>query len=267
MGLRAEEFNYVADLVRKETAIVLDQTKGYLIESRLLPLAREAGLPRVEEWVRGVRERGTHQQRRAMVEALTTNETSWFRDPALFEVLGNTILPQLARDRTGPLRLWSAAASTGQEAYSLAILLEEHGLGARCEILATDVAHSVVEQAREGLYADLAVARGLSPERLTRHFSKAGPGWRIAPSLRQRVAFTTANLAGPLPVVGRMDLVLLRNVLIYFDGPTKEAVLRRVHAVLSPGSWLVLGGAESAHEARDILEPVRRDGVTLYRAR
>lgn len=267
MSLRAEELEYVADLVRRETAIVLDGTKGYLVETRLLPLALEAGVPAVDDWVRSIRERGTHHQRRAIVEALTTNETSWFRDPALFEVLGATVVPELVRGRSTTVRLWSAAASTGQEAYSLAMMLEEIGLAARCDILATDVAEGVLQHGRDGVYQSVAISRGLSPERLARHFTQVGSTWQVSPSLKRRVTFRTMNLAGPLPILGRMDLVLLRNVLIYFDAPTKEAVLRRIHAVMPPGGWLALGTAESAYEVAELFEPVRTGGVTLYRAR
>ncbi|GAA1957904.1 protein-glutamate O-methyltransferase CheR [Nocardioides panacihumi] len=267
MTIDAIEFDWVADLVRRETAIVLGAGKEYLVETRLTPLAYDAGEPCVEEWVRRVRSGGTPHQRRAIVEALTTNETSWFRDGPVFDVLRDTVLPGLLSARgAAPVRLWSAAASTGQEAYSLAMLCHELDPHRRAEIIGTDVASAVVGQAAGGCYDRLAISRGLTAQQRAAYFQESARGWRIDPSLQRHVSFRTLNLARPFDGLPRMDLVLLRNVLIYFDAPTRLDVLRRVRSVMAPGGWLLLGTAESANDS-DLFVPERIGAVTLYRPR
>src|SRR4051812_17260991 len=265
MTIAASEFDWVADLVRRETAIVLGAGKEYLVETRLTPLANDAGERRVEDWVRRVRFGGTPAQHRAIIEALTTNETSWFRDAPVFDVLRSTVLPALfAGRRSGPVRVWSAAASTGQEAYSVAMLCHEIDPYQRTEILGTDVAAAVVEQAAAGRYDRLGVARGLMPQQRSAYFRETPGGWEIESALKRRVGFRTLNLARPFEGLATMDLVLLRNVLIYFDAETRGEVLRRVRAVMAPDGWLVLGTAELAGTA-DGFAAERVGGVTLYR--
>lgn len=265
MSIAASEFDWVADLVRRETAIVLGAGKEYLVETRLTPLAYDAGETRVEDWVRRVRFGGTPTQHRAIVEALTTNETSWFRDAPVFDVLRGTVLPAVcAARRPGPARVWSAAASTGQEAYSIAMLCHELGPSHRAEILGTDVASAVVAQAAAGCYDRLGVARGLTPQQRAAYFRETPRGWQIQPELQRQVSFRTLNLARPFGELPRMDLVLLRNVLIYFDAATRSEVLRRVREVMAPDGWLVLGTAESA-AVSDGFRAERVGGVTVYR--
>ena len=265
MTIAASEFDWVADLVRRETSIVLGAGKEYLVETRLTPLAYDAGELRVEDWVRRVRFGGTPAQRRAIIEALTTNETSWFRDAPVFDVLRGTVLPTLfAGRRSGPVRVWSAAASTGQEAYSMAMLCHELDPHHRVEILGTDVAGAVVEQAAAGRYDRLGVARGLTPQQRSTYFRETAGGWQIEPTLKRRVSFRTLNLARPIVGLPKMDLVLLRNVLIYFDAETRSEVLRRVRDVIAPDGWLVLGTAESA-AATDGFTGERVGLVTVYR--
>jgi chemotaxis protein methyltransferase CheR len=258
-------FDWVSDLVRRETAIVLGAGKEYLVETRLTPLAHDAGATCVEEWVRRVRSVGTPAQRTAIVEALTTNETSWFRDAPVWEALRGTVLPALLAARgPGSVRLWSAAASTGQEAYSLAMLCHELDPYHRAEIVGTDVAAAVVEQAVAGRYDRLAVARGLTAQQRTTYFRETPGGWRIEPALQRHVTFRTLNLARPFGGLPAMDLVLLRNVLIYFDHETRLDVLRRVRDVMAPDGRLILGTAESAHGS-DAFVPERVGTVTVYR--
>lgn len=267
MTIGATEFDFVADMVRRETAIVLASGKEYLVQARLLPLAVAAGERDVERWLRRVRRAGSPAERRAIVEALTTNETSWFRDAPVYDALRHEVLPELVAGRSHePLRLWSAASSSGQEAYSLAMLCHELDPYGAADILGTDVAGSIVEKARTGWYDDLAMGRGLTAAQRAAHFTRAGAGWQVTPALRRTVRFEQLNLAGRFPPLPPMDLVLLRNVLIYFDAATQRDVLLRVRDVMAPGGWLVLGTAETAGGLGSVLEAVRLGGVTVYRA-
>jgi chemotaxis protein methyltransferase CheR len=267
MTIGAAEFGFVSDLVRREAAIVLEPGKEYLVEARLTPLARAAGLTSVTDFVRQT-QNGNTKQRWAIVEALTTNETSWFRDSGVFEGLRTQLLPQLqdSRPRHQPLRFWSAAVSTGQEAYSLAMLLTDTlEPGRRYSILGTDLSREVLDRARAGKYTQLEVNRGLPARHLVRFFERAGTGWQVGQQLRRDITFRELNLATPFVGLPRFDVILLRNVLIYFDLPTKREILRRVRQVLAPDGWLVLGTAETTRGVDDEFEIVRLGGLNAYR--
>jgi chemotaxis protein methyltransferase CheR len=247
MSLTRETFDFVADLVRRRSAIQLEPGKEYLVESRLLPLAREGGHSGVDAYVTSVRTGRREPDLVAVVEALTTNETSWFRDSTPFSALRTHILPALRAERPvlDRLRVWSAACSTGQEPYSIAMTLAEIlGPSTRTEIVATDLSDQVLNQAKEGRYSQLEVNRGLPAPMLVRHFRRSGADWQIAEELRRTITFQRHNLLDA-PPLGPFDLVFLRNVLIYFDLATKRAILGRVHRVLRPGGFLVLGAAET----------------------
>ena len=264
----ASEFDFVSDLVRREAAIVLERGKEYLVEARLAPLARAAGTGSVTDFVRALRHSGDHRQRWAIVEALTTNETSWFRDPGVFEGLRTELLPRLQSVRSvqHPLRFWSAAASTGQEVYSLAMVLADSlEPGRRHQILATDISNEVLERARTGRYSQLEMNRGLPARHLVRFFERSGTGWNVTAQLRRDITFRALNLAAPFVALPTFDVVFMRNVLIYFDVPTKRSILRRVRQVLAPDGWLVLGTAESTRGIDDEFEAVRFGGLTAYR--
>lgn len=247
MSLTAESFTFVADLVRKRSAIHLAPGKEYLVESRLMPLARRQGVT-VDDYVR--RQRGTPNQLEfeLIVEALTTNETSWFRDASPFQTLTEHILPQAvaALPAGAPLRIWSAACSTGQEPYSIAMTIREQlQASRRVEITATDLSGEVLEKASRGVYSQLEINRGLPAKFLVKHFTKRGAEWAIADELRSMVRFTKHNLLTAPPVGGPYDIVFLRNVLIYFDVAVKRDILRRLRMVMRPGGFLVLGAAET----------------------
>lgn len=249
MSIAPDAFAFVSDTVRRDSAIVLEPGKEYLVESRLLPLARAAGLPDVDAYVAHVRTRGTTADRAAIVEALTTNETSWFRDRDPFDVLVQTVIPDLV-GRLGARRritIWSGACSSGQEAYTIAMLMAEHvlPLGWQVDIVATDIAPSMLERTRQGRYSQLEVGRGLPAPLMVKHFQRVGPHWQVSDQLRSMVRVQHLNLAAPFPALPVFDIVFLRNVLIYFDTPTKKAVLDRVRRVLSPDGYLFLGGAET----------------------
>lgn len=270
MSITPRTFAVVSDLVRRESAIVLAPGKEYLVESRLLTLARAGGHADVDAYVADLERRRTPATVRAVVEALTTNETSWFRDSAPFDALRQVVLPELAARRAGrPLRIWSAACSSGQEPYSISMVVQDTPAlaGQRVEILGTDLSEEMVERARAGEYSQLEVNRGLPATSLVRWFQRAGVGWRVDPQVASRVSFRTLNLVRPFPPMGRFDVVVLRNVLIYFDLPTKRDVLRRVADVLAPDGYLFLGAAETTTGVDDAWERVPVGKASIYKPR
>ena len=269
MTLTATSFDWVRQLVHRESAIVLAPGKEYLVEARLLPIARSMGLPDVGQLVDSVRTRPSPESTRRIVEALTTNETSWFRDGDPFTALTSTVLPSLlaARGPAERLQIWSAACSSGQEPYTIAMLLEDAlpNAASRVAVTATDLSREMVERTRAGKFSQLEVNRGLPAAMLVRHFARAGTEWQVSPSLRRMVTASECNLAAPLSRMGPFDVVYLRNVLIYFDLPTKQAILRRVRALMRPDGWLFLGAAETTLGVDDSWERVVIGRSSAYR--
>ncbi len=268
MSLTAESFAFVADLVRRRSAIQLVPGKEYLVESRLLPLAREAGLADVDAFVVRVRAAGREADLVRVVEALTTNETSWFRDSTPFAALRSCVAPAVVSTRgaTTRLRVWSAACSTGQEPYSIAMTLVDClPSTASFDILATDLSEQVLARAREGRYSQLEVNRGLPAPMLVRHLVRSGPEWEVAPALRSHVTFRAHNLLDAPPAGGPFDVIFLRNVLIYFDLPTKQAILRRLRQVIRPDGALLLGAAETTIGVDDDWVRVPSGAGSIYR--
>ncbi|GIH81470.1 CheR family methyltransferase [Planobispora longispora] len=268
MALTQQEFAFVSGLVRREAAIVLEPGKEYLVEARLLPLARRTGTVSVSEFVaRAQRERALADQ---IVDALTTNETSWLRDREPFSAFTDVVLPDLMERRspTQKLRVWSAACSSGQEPYGLAMLLEENLRNSmQYEIMATDISTEMLERAKTGRYSQLEVNRGLPVPMLVKYFQRAGTEWQASDSLRRNVSFQKVNLAAPLPPVQPFDVVFLRNVLIYFDLETKRSVLRRIRSLMRPDGWLFLGAAETTIGIDDGYERVVAGRASAYRPR
>jgi chemotaxis protein methyltransferase CheR len=264
-------FAWVRDLVHRESAIVLAPGKEYLVEARLLPLARAAGARDVSDYVDGLQRTSDPRQRMLVVEALTTNETSWFRDSEPFTAMSSVILPQLmaGRGRERRVRLWSAACSSGQEAYSLAILAAEElrPRGWSMDIVGTDISSEMVERARRGRYSQLEMNRGMPAATLVKYFTRQGTEWEVSPELKKGVEFRTGNLAAPFPPMLPFDVVFLRNVLIYFDTPTKQAILQRVRSVLRPDGYLVLGGAETTLGIDEGWERVTIGRTSVHRPR
>lgn len=247
MTVSAETFGYVADLVRTHSAIQLPPGKEYLVESRLIPLARQKGITgptAVDAYVREVRRGADRSELTRVVEALTTNETSWFRDSSPFVALRQDVWPAVRATNPGTVRIWSAACSTGQEPYSIAMTLLETG-ERRFSVLATDLSTVVLAQARSGEYSQLEMNRGLPAAMLVRYFARSGAGWAIKDDLRRLITFTQHNLLNAPPAGGPFDVVFLRNVLIYFDAATKRDILGRIRRAMRPGAFLVLGAAES----------------------
>jgi chemotaxis protein methyltransferase CheR len=242
------DFDFVADLLKKRAGIILTADKTYLLESRLAPLARKEGLPSIDDLITVVRTRREERLIGQVVDVMTTNETFFFRDKTPFEHL-RELLPALAATRTGGrIRIWCAACSTGQEPYSIAMMLDQQPKltgGVPVEIVASDISERVLERARLGLYTQFEVQRGLPIQLLMQYFTQQDDSWRISERLRANVAFRKHNLIEPAAALGKFDIVFCRNVLIYFDGPTKVAVLSRIAEQLNPGGSLILGAAES----------------------
>ncbi|WP_149203330.1 CheR family methyltransferase [Actinotalea subterranea] len=269
MSLSADSFAFVADLVRRRSAIQLEAGKEYLVESRLLPIARAAGTTDVDTYVRGLRATPSPAALEAVVEALTTNETSWLRDAQPFHALTEHVVPQLLEDRSGfgapTLRIWSAACSSGQEPYSIAMVLADAVPQVQLRIVATDINQLMVDRARAGRYSQLEINRGLPAPMLVKHFTRIGADWEIAPALRSAISFQRHNLLDAPPPGGPFDVVFLRNVLIYFDLATKRDVLRRVQQVLRPGGYLLLGAAETTIGIDEGWERVAVGRGSVYR--
>ncbi|MBT8227354.1 MAG: protein-glutamate O-methyltransferase CheR [Dactylosporangium sp.] len=270
MTLTAQEFAFISGLVRRDAAIVLEAGKEYLVEARLLPLARKAGISTVSEFVNRAQHRPEPEIHRKIVDALTTNETSFFRDNEPFTALTHHILPDLLRDRasTRTLRIWSAACSGGQEPYSLAMLLQDAlPAGWTCDIMATDISSEMLAKAEAGAFTQLEVNRGLPAPMLVRHFERVGAHWKVSVALRNVVTFKRLNLAAPLPPLGTFDVIFVRNVLIYFDIETKRSVLGQVSNLLRPDGWMFLGSAETTIGIDDRYERVVAGRASAYRLR
>jgi chemotaxis protein methyltransferase CheR len=272
MTLTSADFSYIADLVRRQSAIVLEPGKEYLVESRLLPIAREVGTDSVAGLVQHLRRATGTELRDQVVEAMTTNETSFFRDVHPFTALSDTVLPELVEARRPHRRLdvWCAAASSGQEPYSIAMLLDElvgTEPGWQARVLATDLSPRMLQRTQLGVYSQLEVNRGLPVQRLLRHFERDGHQWRAKENLRAMIRTQSINLDGPWPAMPSMDVVMLRNVLIYFDVPTKKRILARVRDVLRPDGYLFLGGAETTLGLDDSYERVQVGRAPAYRLR
>ncbi len=266
MTISANNLHYVSDLVRARSAIVLGDEKAYLVEARLAPLAHDAGFASVDALVIELKSTPANDLHVRVVEAMTTNETSFFRDGHPFEALRTLVVPTLASAYPArPLRIWCAAASTGQEAYSVAMIVREHFPALPVEIIATDLNLAVLERARSGIYRASEVRRGLPPALLARYFDAVGSDWQVKEDLRRMVKFRTLNLAIPWPTMPLVDVILLRNVLIYFDADTKKGILARAREQLTPGGYLMLGSTESALGLSDKLLRVRAGASTIYR--
>jgi chemotaxis protein methyltransferase CheR len=245
--IRADNYRFLQEQIRKQSGIVLDDTKHYLVEARLLPIALEEGLSNLDELCAKLRQSAPARLQRRVTEAMTTNETYFFREPAHFEALKNTILPPLLAERreSRKLSIWSAAASTGQEAYSLAMLLTEMGLQDwDLNIVGTDLAENVLEKAREGKYSQLEINRGLPVTMLVKHFTRQQLLWELKPAMRKMVRFQALDLRNINNSIGPFDIVLCRNVLIYFDVDTKRQIVDQIRTIINPGGHFFLGASE-----------------------
>ena len=262
---------YLRDLVETPSSNRSDPSSNTLFDTRVSPIARLAGASRLHDFVNLLRsDRSAHLQR-AVAEAIAVTETSFFRDPHLFDTLGTAVLPALIRLRatTRRLRIWSAACSTGQEAFSLAILLDHllpQPSGWDIEIHGTDISSPAIEYAQRGHFRANEIHRGLAPQLLAQYFTPQGEAWVIAPRIASLCRFRVANLCVPLPPMPHFDLILLRNVLLYFSPADRTAVLTAMHRHLAPEGCLVLGGSEQAEDSTRLFLPQVIGETYLYRS-
>jgi chemotaxis protein methyltransferase CheR len=243
------EFDFLRKFLRDRSGLVLSDDKQYLIESRLVPVARRNGLASISEIVAKLRTQAPALEA-AVVEAMTTNESFFFRDKTPFEHLRDEMMPALLAARAGQkkLRIWCAAASTGQEPYTIAMILADMAAkiaGWRIEILGTDLSTEVLDRAKAGLYTQFEIQRGLPIQLLMKHFTQKGDQWEISPAIRSMVQYRPLNLLRDFSSLGQFDIVFCRNVLIYFDQGTKIDVLSRICRMLAPDGYLTLGAAET----------------------
>ena len=268
--LRPPDLDYVREMVRTRSAIVLEAEKAYLVESRLAPLAKSEGLASITELVGKLRGAPYGELHKKVVEAMTTNETSFFRDLVPFEVLREKIIPEIiARNDTSKrLNMWCGASSSGQEPYSVMFTIFEHFPELKdwvIQYIATDLSEEMLAKCREGKYSQLEVNRGLPAPLLTKYFVKKGMCWQVHEDIRRRIDFKPMNLAGPWLTFPPMDLVFIRNVMIYFDMDTKKQILGNIRKILDPNGYLFLGGSETTLNLDNEYERVAVNGTSCYR--
>ena len=254
------EYDYLRQFLKSRSGLVLSNEKQYLIESRLLPVARKAGLQSIAALVAKLKEPRETVLAEAVVEAMTTNESFFYRDKTPFEHFTQMMMPELlkARASTKKIRIWCAAASTGQEPYTLAMCLKEMEskvAGWRIEILGTDISNEVLDRAKAGTYTQFEVQRGLPIQLLLKYFTQQGESWTISPQLRSMVQWKKFNLLDSFAGFGQFDIVFCRNVLIYFDQTTKVDILGRIAKTMAPDGYLVLGAAETVVGLTDAFKP------------
>jgi chemotaxis protein methyltransferase CheR len=252
------DFAFIAGMLKSRSGLIITPDKTYLLETRLSAMIRELGLKDLAALIELLRQPASEALRERVMDAMTTNETSFFRDNHPFETLRKTVLPGLIERRgaSRSLRIWSAACSTGQEPYSLAMIIKDHFpilAGWRLEIVATDISPTVLQRARTGVYSTFEVQRGLPIQMLVRHFDQVGNDWRIKDELRRCIGFRPANLLEDFSSLGTFDVVLCRNVLIYFDQETKTRILSAIARTMAHDGALLLGGAESVFGICDAL--------------
>ena len=254
------DYEYLRKFLKERSGLDLSADKQYLVESRLLPLARKAGLGDIPSLVQKIKN-GDGRLSNDVVEAMTTNETFFFRDKIPFDHLRDTILPGLIQARAArrSLRIWSAASSTGQEPYSIAMCLKEKGAalaGWRIEIVATDLSQEVLEKSKAGVYSQFEVQRGLPIQLLVKYFTQSGDIWQLNADVRSMVQFRQLNLLQDFSHLGTFDIIFCRNVLIYFDQDTKAVIFERMARAIEGDGTLLLGAAESVVGVTDAFRPV-----------
>lgn len=259
MALNDLDYKFYEELLKRESGLIVTPEKVYLLESRLMPVAQKFSVQGLEGIAAKLRQTRDAALQRAVVEAMTTNETSFFRDNTPFQRMREDILPAMIKARPAKtLRIWSAACSSGQEPYSLAMLFREYGAalqGWKIEIVSTDLSNDILAQARAGIYSQFEVQRGLPIQMLVKYFTQQGDKWQIKQELKDTVSFRTANLLTDVATLGQFDIVFCRNVLIYFDVPTKAKVLQSIKSALKPDGVLFLGGAETVLGITDAFVP------------
>ena len=264
------DFEFVCDLVRRQSGIALDSGKQYLVESRLQPLARRLDFDSIHDIVNRLRTSNSCELQKAVVDAMTTNETSFFRDIQPFEALRKVILPDLITKRaaTKQLRIWCAACSTGQEPFTIAMVIRElfpQLATWEIQILATDLCSAVLDRAKSASFNQIEVNRGLPTQYVLKYFERHGLNWQLKQSIREMIEFRQLNLIENWPAFAQMDIIFIRNVLIYFDVATKKTILGKIRRQLRQDGYLFLGSAESTNNLDDSFSRMSIDKATAYR--
>jgi chemotaxis protein methyltransferase CheR len=259
--MKPEDFDLLAGILKDRSGLSISQDKVYLLESRLTPVARKNNLEDLDQLIKEVRLKKTEALLHDITEAMTTNESFFFRDATPFEIFEKTIMPKMLEQRASKksLRIWSAACSTGQEAYSLAMILREMApklAGWRIEIVRTDISKEVLEKSKAGIYSQFEVQRGLPINYLMKYFTQVSELWQIDAAIRAMVTYKEFNLLKDLKSLGTFDIIFCRNVLIYFDQPTKTQVLDAMSGILAKDGCLFMGAAETVLGISDVFKPV-----------
>ena len=272
MAMNSLDLQVVIDLVLRKSGIVLDASKQYLVEARLGVIAKSSGLPSISALVSQLRQPHGMVIERMIVDAMTTNETTFFRDVIPFDALKSVVLPEIISRRAAErsMAIWCAASSTGQEPYSLAMLMRDSFpqlAGWNITFIASDLSRDVLARARAGRFSQLEVNRGLPAAFLVKYFTKSGIDWEIRDEFKKMIDFREINLLEAWPAMPPLDLVLIRNVLIYFGNESKKQILGKIGRVMHPAGYLFLGGSESTMNVDDSFERVQVDKTGAYRRR
>lgn len=270
MKVSPVQFEFLRDLLRRRTGVVIDDSKQYLVVARLLPIVRQRAIPSLDTLVDRIRKTGDKALEKDVLNAMMTHETSFFRDKSPYETLRQLVTEMIPkRSAHRQLAIWSAACSTGQEPYSIAMLLNEHfpDLVAswRIRIIATDISEPVLARAREGVFSELETNRGMPAELLKKYFRPLQGKWSIVQECRRLVEFRCLNLNGPWPALPPCDVIFLRNVMLYFDVPTRAALVTKMRRVLKPDGALFLGGAETMIGIDTAYDRLAGAGCSYYR--
>lgn len=268
--IAVSEYDNFRRYLEDACGIVLGENKHYLVTSRLKHVTEEFSFPTLSEMMSTLVKGNDRKLREKVIDAMTTNETMWFRDIYPFKILTKDLLPELAKNKN-PIRIWSAASSTGQEAYSISMSISEFQqsnpgkLSSAVEIVGTDISQTVVNKAKQGHYDELSVVRGLETQRRDRFFTKKDDDWVINADIMKRTRFTELNLLNNYSLLGKFDIIFCRNVLIYFSSEMKKDILERMAQILKPGGTLILGGSESPTGYTKAFSMVRYPDGVVYR--
>ncbi len=270
MALRQQDFDFVQKLIQDRAAIVLDNNKHYFVESRLGPVVEEAGLKTIEEFVQMLKTKGTELWFQRVTEAITIHETSFFRDMHPFKALQELIIPEVLENNKTErsLSMWCGASSSGQEPYTISMILDQHFpqlKSWKLNFVATDISNKILDKARQGRYSQLEINRGLPAPLLLKYFQKDGLEWQMKAEFRNMIQFKQLNLVTNWPPMPKMDIIFLRNVLIYFDVPTKRRILGKIKELMKPNGFLFLGAAEMPMSVDRSFERVNAARAGCYR--
>jgi chemotaxis protein methyltransferase CheR len=269
-SINNDEYTEFCSFLESTCGIVLGDNKQYLVNSRLKRLLRDHQIESVSDLISILRSNNNISLKEHTIDAMTTNETSWFRDSYPYDVLKNDLIPEIASRGNRDIKIWSSACSSGQEPYSIAMVIQEYKMSrpgslSSASILATDISPSMLKEAKEGYFDNMSIARGLSDERKKMFFTLDGSRWKTRDTLKESITFKESNLMNSFAIHGKFDVIFCRNVLIYFSLPLKKDIIERMSQCLNPGGYLIMGGTESVSNYTDKYEAVRYQNGLVYR--